>query len=81
MVMVILTETYRMVMVVQTETYRMVMLVPTETYLMVMVIPTKAYRTVIASNGLPAFPLMGEVNLISRGRLYVGLGLNSTCGR
>jgi hypothetical protein len=78
MVMVIPTETNRMVMVVLTETYRMVMVVPTETYRMVMVIPTKAYQTVIASNGLPAFPLMGEFNLMSRGRLYVGLHLNST---
>jgi hypothetical protein len=63
MVMVVPTETYRMVMVIPTETYGMVMVVPTETYLMVMVIPTKAYQTVIASNGLPAFPLMGGVKL------------------
>ncbi len=78
--MVVQTETYRMVMVIPTETYGMVMVVPTETYLMVMVIPTKAYETVIASNGLPAFPPMGGVSFISRsrGRLYVGLGLKST---
>jgi hypothetical protein len=69
MVMLVPTETYRMVMLILTETYRMVMVVPTETYRMVMVIPTQAYQTVIASNGLPAFPLMGEVKSHVKGQV------------